>query len=255
MSVMVWARRCRRKCQVSGSSAVCAHICAYGLTVLSSSLHTVLQTEVRELRDANKALTLYVSRIIDRIVAKQGFEDVLAIDDDRRNSRGTSSRLRGQRSRAQLGVQGGGGISALTNDADKTTRRTSGSGLLSFARPGLGGDSGNAGLGVSGAASNMMPKPRRTASIDWRNWLPGATPAPDPREAHLRPLALSPAMVSSARVRDDDEEKERERIRAHLEMQGFEAPVEPRSTTTSIADKRSSVGNFLSRVIGGSSEP
>ncbi|KAK4055527.1 hypothetical protein OIV83_000073 [Microbotryomycetes sp. JL201] len=39
-----------------------------------------LQNEVRLLREANKALTLYVSKIVDRVCSQEGFEKVLAVD-------------------------------------------------------------------------------------------------------------------------------------------------------------------------------
>ncbi|KAM0788970.1 hypothetical protein ACM66B_003043 [Microbotryomycetes sp. NB124-2] len=39
-----------------------------------------LQSEVRLLREANKALTLYVSKIVDRVCSQEGFEKVLAVD-------------------------------------------------------------------------------------------------------------------------------------------------------------------------------
>ncbi|KIK06885.1 hypothetical protein K443DRAFT_673781 [Laccaria amethystina LaAM-08-1] len=42
-----------------------------------------LRTEVKSLKDANKALSLYASKIIDRIIAQEGFEHVLAIDYDK----------------------------------------------------------------------------------------------------------------------------------------------------------------------------
>ncbi|KAJ7706066.1 hypothetical protein B0H17DRAFT_1156460 [Mycena rosella] len=39
-----------------------------------------LRTEVKSLKDANKALSLYASKIIDRIISQEGFEHVLAVD-------------------------------------------------------------------------------------------------------------------------------------------------------------------------------
>jgi hypothetical protein len=42
-----------------------------------------LRTEVKALKDANKALSLYASKIIDRIISQEGFEHVLAVDYDK----------------------------------------------------------------------------------------------------------------------------------------------------------------------------
>ncbi|GAA5883882.1 hypothetical protein JCM16303_007433 [Sporobolomyces ruberrimus] len=46
-----------------------------------------LHLEIKQLREANKALTLYVSKIVDRVCSQEGFEKVLAVD--YRNSNGT----------------------------------------------------------------------------------------------------------------------------------------------------------------------
>ncbi|WVQ99619.1 hypothetical protein IAU59_006756 [Kwoniella sp. CBS 9459] len=39
-----------------------------------------LRAEVKQLKEANKALTLYCSKIIDRIIAQEGFEHILSVD-------------------------------------------------------------------------------------------------------------------------------------------------------------------------------
>ncbi|KAF8507731.1 hypothetical protein JB92DRAFT_3089474 [Gautieria morchelliformis] len=41
---------------------------------------TALRQEVKSLKDANKVLSLYASKIIDRIIMQEGFEHVLAVD-------------------------------------------------------------------------------------------------------------------------------------------------------------------------------
>ncbi|CEH16083.1 hypothetical protein CBOM_05957 [Ceraceosorus bombacis] len=233
-----------------------------------------LQREVKELRDANKALTLYVSRIIDRIVTRaQGFEDVLAIDDSSQ-ARGTSSRLRGQRSRPLLAVSPprSAGASSSPSQAQKAqaaadkaaeeakkARRASG-GLLGFGRLASDPDVSpiKQTVGVSSSRPTPPAKNRRSASIDWKSWLPGAGTAPDPREAQLRSLTLSPAMTSTSRVVSSETEEGREKLRAHFEMQGL-SPMEIRAalgdgsasvpSSTPLAEKRASVGTFLSRVM------
>ncbi|KAG8843510.1 hypothetical protein FRB96_004017 [Tulasnella sp. 330] len=47
---------------------------------MESEEMTTLRTEVKNLKDANKALSLYASKIIDRIISQEGFEHVLAAD-------------------------------------------------------------------------------------------------------------------------------------------------------------------------------
>ncbi|WVO16124.1 hypothetical protein L204_103791 [Cryptococcus depauperatus] len=39
-----------------------------------------LRSELKQLKEANKALTLYCSKIIDRIIAQEGFEHILSVD-------------------------------------------------------------------------------------------------------------------------------------------------------------------------------
>lgn len=39
-----------------------------------------LRTELKSLRESNKALTLYCSKILDRIIASEGFEHILSVD-------------------------------------------------------------------------------------------------------------------------------------------------------------------------------
>lgn len=41
---------------------------------------STLRAELKSLREANKALTLYVSKIVDRVCSQEGFEKVLAVD-------------------------------------------------------------------------------------------------------------------------------------------------------------------------------
>jgi len=48
--------------------------------VQASESMTDLHLEIRQLREANKALTLYVSKIVDRVCSQEGFEKVLAVD-------------------------------------------------------------------------------------------------------------------------------------------------------------------------------
>ncbi|PWN90802.1 hypothetical protein FA10DRAFT_267237 [Acaromyces ingoldii] len=216
-----------------------------------------LQKEVWELRDANQALTLYVSKILDRIIAREGYENILAADQDgKRSMRGTSSRLRGQRSRlSNLATE-------FDADKDKATRAQSGSGLLGFARASPGSN----GSDPASATTPTTAKPRRTGSIDWRALLgASSSPASPPNKdnPNLRPLALSSAAAPPAprRISTSEEQEdaidieERERIRAALEKEGLDLPEHqlrsPRSPN--LHRQSTSIGTFFSRVISASS--
>lgn len=54
----------------------------------SNDIHA-MRSRVKMLEDANKALSLYASKIIDRIIAQEGFEHVLAVDYEANKSPGT----------------------------------------------------------------------------------------------------------------------------------------------------------------------
>ncbi|KAG8219902.1 hypothetical protein J3R82DRAFT_897 [Butyriboletus roseoflavus] len=55
----------------------------------SSNDIEALRIEVKSLRDANKALSLYASKIIDRIIAEEGFEHVLSVDYEKQPAKAT----------------------------------------------------------------------------------------------------------------------------------------------------------------------
>ncbi|WVR06990.1 hypothetical protein IAU60_004027 [Kwoniella sp. DSM 27419] len=69
---------------------------------VSSPAHPslALELEMKQLKEANKALTLYCSKIIDRIIAQEGFEHILSVDYKTR--RGGSSRNVSAASRTAL---------------------------------------------------------------------------------------------------------------------------------------------------------
>ncbi|OCF38510.1 hypothetical protein I317_07715 [Kwoniella heveanensis CBS 569] len=51
-----------------------------GVSAKADYESTALRAEVKQLKEANKALTLYCSKIIDRIIAQEGFEHILSVD-------------------------------------------------------------------------------------------------------------------------------------------------------------------------------
>ncbi len=153
-----------------------------------------LQKEVRELREANQALTLYISKIIDRIIAREGYENILAIE-----SKGSVRGLRNKASRARLGtspklVKGSSDDKAGSRNASNSSNKSTASassqsgGLFSFG-------SGSATQTSSTSRTSAPPKSKRTSSIDWRNlpFLGGggssSNSASEP-SAGLRPLTL-----------------------------------------------------------------
>ncbi|GLB36257.1 hypothetical protein LshimejAT787_0305450 [Lyophyllum shimeji] len=172
-----------------------------------------LRTEVKSLKDANKALSLYASKIIDRIISQEGFEHVLAVDYDKQpSSAGPQSTFSGP-----LPVTG------------------------PKARP--------QSVMVHRSSSNPMPDPtitsppapnrpnlktnRRSLSFDWKAFSifnNTAEKKPDPNP-NLRPLTLKPggSPVTGGRKLDTEEDeedrKERERLNATMKLMGIQPPA------------------------------
>ncbi|KAJ9478946.1 hypothetical protein PHBOTO_006634 [Pseudozyma hubeiensis] len=236
-----------------------------------------LQQEVRELREANQALTLYISKIIDRIIAREGYENILAVE-----SRGTIRGPRHKPSRAKLSLQSPdhkGNASGENNsesrnvsNANRTSTTSVSSqagGLFSFGGPTIE------------ARTSVPPKSKRTSSIDWRSlpFLGGGSSNSNAAESasNLRPLTLQsdnliiPSRDGSARklrsseeIEDEHDVAERERIRKELLMRGIQppkhqlvqSPTSPhtnRPQSLSAAPGAGGFAAFFSRVVGGAS--
>lgn len=260
--------------------------------VLFFSAHptTVLQTEVFELRDANKALTLYISKIIDRIVAKEGYESVLAADDDRsgKKAAGVGSMRRKNQSQRPSVIPTSPPLPSSEPQPQspllaslKNSRRQSG-GLLGLVGRATGQDG-------SSSTSPSLPgqsQKRRTSSIDWRSLIPGAgssSPSEAAENPNFKPFSLqgsrpggpgnrssmqftaSPSsgarkLAPTEEVEDATDKAERERIRAELILQGITPPenqLKPnlvsRPGHASTPSSSLGFGAFISRVVSGSS--
>ncbi|ETS59847.1 hypothetical protein PaG_06157 [Moesziomyces aphidis] len=237
-----------------------------------------LQKEVRELREANQALTLYISKIIDRIIAREGYENILAVE-----SRGTVRGPRHKASRAKLAQsgpsQGSGKPDAATKASSAAGADASGqaSSLFSF-----GGASSRSASGASRASA--PPKSKRASSIDWRSlpFLGGGGSgsggaAAGETSSNLRPLTLQsdnlliPPRDGSARklrtseeMEDEHDVAERERIRRELLSRGIQppkhqlvqsptSPLKQRPQSVSAASGSGGFAAFFSRVVGGAS--
>ncbi|KAI6132735.1 hypothetical protein EV401DRAFT_1849355 [Pisolithus croceorrhizus] len=197
--------------------------------VTTSSDIDALRMEVKSLKDANKALSLYASKIIDRIIAEEGFERVLAIDYER-----------GQKtpSTATLPPNVPPILNAAPPVAKGSSRRpqsvifghtTSNSVVASLQEP-----TPTPALSSNVDASTPTPSKttkaqRRSLSFDWRGFsmFGGEKRTENPA---LRPLTLKPGTtpVTSARkletYEDEEDRRERERLRATMKLLGIEKP-------------------------------
>lgn len=177
-----------------------------------------LRTEVKSLKDANKALSLYASKIIDRIIAQEGFEHVLAIDYDKEPQT----------------------PSTAVPSANSSKQP------FSQSQPKQRPQSVNFGRSIPNATSEIKnPSPpklsrpdpkakRRSLSFDWTSFsLFNGEKKPEPSPS-LRPLTLKPGSnpVTGARkldnFEDEEDRKERERLHATMKLMGIQpAPQSP----------------------------
>ncbi|KAF8922431.1 hypothetical protein CPB85DRAFT_1267539 [Mucidula mucida] len=171
----------------------------------SSSDLDALRTEVKALKDANKALSLYASKIIDRIISQEGFEHVLAADYEKQPETPSTAHPKSKTKARSQSV-------ANTLKSPPTP--------VGSTTPTLG-------------APVPPPKAqRRSMSFDWRgfNLFSGAEKKPEPS---LRPLTLTPGAspVTGARKletqEDDEDRRERERLNATLKLMGLPQPQSP----------------------------
>lgn len=188
----------------------------------STSINDIdaLRTEVKSLKDANKALSLYASKIIDRIILQEGFEHVLANDYERQKQSPPTPSTAGpwsstkmspapaHKNRPQSILIG----RSVSSPAPADTR---------FQSPPL-------------TATPSVPNPRqqrRSLSFDWRGFSlfnGGGEKKMD--NATLKPLTLKPGTspVTGARKletqEDEEDKRERERLNATMKLMGIHQP-------------------------------
>ena len=174
-----------------------------------------LRNEIKSLKDANKALSLYASKIIDRIIAQEGFEHVLAVDYETKApetptpaetiiSPDTPAEIDKKPKRRNTLFS-----RSNTNHPPRAEK------LTTFASP---------------PPSNPPPN-RRSLSFDWRSFSPFVSGDKDKKQEanpNLRPLTLRPGSVSGARKlethEDEEDRRERERLNATMKLMGIEKP-------------------------------
>jgi len=170
-----------------------------------------LRTEVKSLKDANKALSLYASKIIDRIISQEGFEHVLAVDYDREpltagpHSTGSKSLpVTSSKTRPQSVMVG----RSSSNPMPETR--------------------------VNSPPTLNRPNPkaqRRSLSFDWKTFSLFNNPVEKKPDPNLRPLTLKPGAspVTGGRKldtqEDDEDRKERERLNATMKLMGIQPPA------------------------------
>lgn len=209
-----------------------------------------LRNEVKSLKDANKALSLYASKIIDRIIAQEGFEHVLAADYERPPVSPVKQP-----------------VLKKPSEEDMPKKK---------ARP----QSAIFGLSLSGSEGSPAPKPqpgwtptspsipveptattkaqRRSLSFDWRPFSMFGSSSDKKAEANtnLRPLSLRPGAPSVVAARkldtqeDDEDRRERERLHATMKLMGINKPMVSTPTSPNIGSPGAVIGTPSTTPLG-----
>ncbi|KAF8501895.1 hypothetical protein JB92DRAFT_2975132 [Gautieria morchelliformis] len=198
---------------------------------------TALRQEVKSLKDANKALSLYASKIIDRIIMQEGFEHVLAVDYDPDKvspipkSPGAFDEVLAKAKAPPTQPKARPQTMLLSRSSSAVT---SGNPAPNFFRFPTSGEPEKL-----TTFSNSPPSPepdvkRNRRSLSLADWKPfgmfgGGTP-PD-RGKNLRPLTLRPgagsALAGARKLEsqeDEEDRRERERLNATMKLMGIEKP-------------------------------
>lgn len=202
-----------------------------------------LRSEVKNLKDANKALSLYASKIIDRIISQEGFEHVLAVDYDKHpnpstpssshpghsTKSATSASSSQKKARPQSAILSSlaSSFASSTPTQSQTEKLTTFDSIIpSSASNTPPSNSSSPALAASRRAS------RRSMSFDWKSFsMFGGGDKKTDIPPNLRPLTLkagAPPIITGARKldtqEDEEDRRERERLNATMKLMGIEKP-------------------------------
>ncbi|KAI0694893.1 hypothetical protein BC835DRAFT_1274243 [Cytidiella melzeri] len=216
-----------------------------------------LRNEVKSLKDANKALSLYASKIIDRIISQEGFEHVLAVEWDKPPSTPATATAatvangtfvdaspapppKKARPQTMMFSRSTPSTTTTTPVIPAVEKLTT---FESLRSPSLAGP----------PPANQPPSSRssrRSMSFDWRSFsmFTGQEKKPEPAP-QLRPLTLkagaSPLVTGARKLdtqEDEEDRKERERLNATMKLMGIEKPDAPTSPLPPMLKSFSSPG-------------
>lgn len=169
--------------------------------------------EIKFLTDANKALVLYISKILDRIQAHEGFERVLA-HDYKKEGGGPNSPSRKIPAPAQTTATtpSPGGLNSFFNVLTKSSTAP---------------DRKTLNLASAATTSAASSNPSRASWLQFFTASKSPPAAPATSTAGIKPLKLgtgNAGLSSGWQGLEEDEEdiKERERLRAELKLHGIE---------------------------------
>ncbi|KAG8906199.1 hypothetical protein FRB99_007415 [Tulasnella sp. 403] len=239
-----------------------------------------LRSEVKALKDANKALSLYASKILDRILAQEGFEHVLAVDYDPANPKGKppspvkpkptpksrplsffpSRSTPKEPAEKPVVLDTPPTLSRANSISGPVTRTTTTTASPPVAAP----PTSNSAPSVPAAESAADKRARRTLSMDWKGITTffgggsSSNSASESKTEKLRPLTLKAGVtvpglhqtspIGNARkvetVEDENDRRERERMLATMKLMGIEAPA-PNTSALGLEMSKSSMERTL----------
>lgn len=215
------ARRQASMASLNGDKRPVTGMTGDGRRMSAVGLGEDLRSEVRQLREANKALTLYVSKIVDRVCSQEGFEKVLAVDYRLATPKVTGSspevdpveETPAAKARPASGFFGlGAGAPA---PAPATTPKQDVLNVVATTpnpnTPG-GTRKGISWEGVTATFSGMLSR---------SNTISTSSPATN---SHMKPLMLSEARRLDTEE-DDDDIRARARLHREMAQLGIEAPA------------------------------
>jgi len=223
-----------------------------------------LQHEVMQLREANKALALYLDKIVDRVCSQEGFEKVLAIDyrNTPKPNAPTSPETPGpplpDKKPRPASIGFFRSTATPTTAASTPVRRVEPSTPLSTASfvtapsatPTSPTGPRKSGGGVWDSVASVFSLSRSTSSA--------APPSPAPTGG-MKPLMLADPAARKVEFgdefEDDEDRRERERIRAEMVQLGFDPPPASRFAAGASPRPASSTSPLPSPSLGGGRSP
>ncbi|CDR43467.1 hypothetical protein NBRC10512_002847 [Rhodotorula toruloides] len=200
---------------------------------LGGGTNQELHDEIRRLHEENKALALYVSKIVDRVCSQEGFEKVLAVDFRNTPKVGGASPGPPQAEPKPRPASVGFFRSPAATPSPVATRKVEPSTPMSASSyttaPSATPSSAN------GTSLSTPSGPRKSGGFGWDSVSSvfssfsrstSATPSPS-AAAPMKPLVLAESarkLEVGEEYEDEEDRKERARIRQEMVQLGFDPP-------------------------------
>ncbi|BGO98591.1 hypothetical protein RTBOTA2_003103 [Rhodotorula toruloides] len=200
---------------------------------LGGGTNQELHDEIRRLHEENKALALYVSKIVDRVCSQEGFEKVLAVDFRNTPKVGGASPGPPQAEPKPRPASVGFFRSPAATPSPVATRKVEPSTPMSASSYSTAPSATPS--SINGASLSTPSGPRKSGGFGWDSVSSvfssfsrstSATPSPS-ASAPMKPLVLAESarkLEVGEEYEDEEDRKERARIRQEMVQLGFDPP-------------------------------